>query len=112
LQPFDGADMAKRINDDRILADLRRLVHERPRAGDLRKIGVLDTAVGGDSCREMSRLLRQVNDEGDESWLVRFHLIHAEDGFPGRAKEAYASASKRLQIDLMYHSVTSLLIED
>jgi hypothetical protein len=112
FQPFDGSDMANRVNDDRILADLRRLIHERPGAGEHRKIGVLDTAVGGDSCREMARLFRQVNDEGTEPWLVRFHLIHAEDKYPGRSTDAYAYASKQLQVEIMPHAVTSLLIED
>jgi hypothetical protein len=112
FHPFDGSDMAKRVNDDRILIDLRRLIHERPCAGEQRHIGVLDTAVGGDSCREMARLLRQVNDEGTEPWLVRFHLIHADDQYPSRSTYAYSSASKRLQIEIMPHAVTSLLIED
>jgi hypothetical protein len=112
FQPFDGSDMGKRTNEERIVADLRRLVHERPRADKRRKIGVLDTAVGGDSCREMARLLRRVNDEGTEPWRARFHLIHADDRYPARSAEAYSFASKRLEIEIMCHAVTSLLIED
>jgi hypothetical protein len=112
FQPFDGTDMGKRINEERILADLRRLILDRSRAGEQWKLSVLDTAVGGDSCREMARLLRQVNDGCNEQWLVRFHLIHAEDQYPGRSTAAYLFASKRLQIEIMPHSVTSLLIED
>lgn len=112
FQPFDGTDMGKCTNEDRILGDLRRLIHEHPRAGEQRKIGVLDTAVGGDSCREMARLLHQVNDEGGESWLARFHLIHAEDKYPFRSTDAYGFASKQFQVEIMPHAVTSLLIED
>jgi hypothetical protein len=112
FEAFDGSDMAQRINDDRILANVRQLINERPRTGEQRKIGILDTAVGGDSCREMARLLRQLNDEGDESWLLRFHLIHANDRYPGRSTKAYSFSNKRLQIAIMYHAVTSLLIED
>jgi hypothetical protein len=112
FEPFDGADMAQRVNDERILSDLRRLIHERPAAGEPRQIGVLDTAVGGDSCRELARLLRRLNEDGKERWSVRFHLIHAEGRQPSRATDAYSSRSRQLNIEIIYHPVVNLLIED
>src|ERR1051326_3171689 len=98
FSPFDGSDMGKGVNDDRIKADLRSLIFERPCAGEQRKIGVLDTAVGGDSCREMARLLRQVNDEVREQWSATFHLIHAEGRIPPRATDAYRSEEHTFEL--------------
>ncbi len=112
FRPFDGSDMAQQFNDERILADLRRLTRETPKSSDQRKIGVLDTAVGGDSCRQMARLLRQLNDQGKEQWVVTFHLVHADGRIPPRAGQAYSSGNKQLIIRIHYHEVTDLLIED
>jgi hypothetical protein len=81
-------------------------------AAEQRKIGVLDTAVGGDSCRAMARLLRQLNDEAVQAWSVQFHLIYGADRYPSRATEAYSSGGKLFQVDVVYHEVASLLIED
>jgi hypothetical protein len=86
FEPFEGTDMAQKFNDQRILSDLRRLIHKRPDARKSRNIGVLDTAVGGDSCGELARLLRRLNEEGKERWSVRFHLIDAEGRQPRRAR--------------------------
>jgi hypothetical protein len=104
FSPFDGADMAKGINDDRILGELR--------AGDERKIGVLDTAVGGDSCCAMARLLRQINDEAKQRWSVVFHLIYGDGKYPSRSTGAYSFRTKNFDVAIQTHEVTSLLIED
>jgi hypothetical protein len=112
IQAFDGSDMGKGINVERILSDLRALIYEHPPALDVREIGVLDTAVGGDSCREFARLLRLLNERGKEKWRVRFHLIHAEGKEPPRANQARQFASKKLEIEIWFHPVDSLLIED
>jgi hypothetical protein len=111
FNPFDGSDMAKGFNDDRILGDLRRMIGELP-AADERKIGVLDTAVGGDSCCAMARLLRQLNDEAKQKWSVTFHLIYGDGKYPARSTGAYGFRSKLYDVDVQPHEVTSLLIED
>lgn len=111
FSPFDGADMAKGINDDRILGDLRRMIRELPVA-DERKIGVLDTAVGGDSCCAMAKLLRQLNDETMQKWSVTFHLIYGDGKYPSRSTGAYIFQSKLFDVTIQPHEVTSLLIED
>ncbi len=112
FRPFDGSDMAQRFNDERILTDLCRLIRDVAKAGEQRQIGVLDTAVGGDSCRHMARLLRQLNDEGKEQWGVTFHLVHADGRVPPRASEAYSYGNRQFIVAIHYHGVTHLLIED
>lgn len=112
FEPFDGSDLGKGWNEARILADLRRIILDRPLTSQRRNIGILDTAKGGDSCRELARLLRQVNDEAQENWDVHFHLIHAEGTYPSRSTDAYGFKSKTLEIQIHPHEVIDLLIED
>jgi hypothetical protein len=111
FSPFDGSDMAKEMNDNRILGDLRRLLSELP-ASEERKIGVLDTAIGGDSCYAMARLLRQLNEEAKQKWIVTFHLIYGDGRFPSRATGAYSFQTHAFKVAIQYHQVSSLLIED
>lgn len=111
-RPFDGTDMAQKVNDERILKDLRRLILQELPPNEQRKIGVIDTASGGDSCRELTRLLKQLNCETKETWTVDFHLIHQEGPRPSRASMAYGHTTKTLQIDIRYYPVASLLVED
>lgn len=112
FRAFDGTDLSRATNDDRILRVLRQLITEQPRTDETRKIGVLDTAIGGDSCRAFSRLLRQLNDEAKEPWHVYFHLLHEEGRLPTRANQAYCNQSATFHICISYHAVRSLLIED
>jgi hypothetical protein len=112
FQPFDGTNMSRGNNDERILADLRRLIFDKPMTGDARNIGILDTAIGGHSCTAFSRLLRILNDETKETWYARFHLIHEEGRRPDVVRQAYQNGSTRLILDIDYHPVVSLLIED
>jgi hypothetical protein len=112
FRAFDGADMGAGLNEERILDDLRRLIFEKEPKSHPRKIAVLDTARGGDSCRELARLLGEVNGEREESWLVDFDLIHADERRPPRAYQAYCYQSERVRIAIFHHPVRSLLIED
>jgi hypothetical protein len=112
FRAFDGTDLSRGTNDDRILGVLRQLIAERPRTDETRKIGVLDTAIGGDSCREFTRLLRHLSDQAKEPWHVHFHLLHEEGRLPIRANQAYGYQSATFQIGISYHAVRSLLIED
>jgi hypothetical protein len=47
-----------------------------------------------------------------ERWDVHFHLIHDQARQPDRARQAFNSRSKQLQIDMTLHPVLSLLFED
>lgn len=112
FRAFDGADMGAGLNEERILDDLRRLIFKREPSSEPRKIAVLDTARGGDSCRELARLLHEVNHEREESWIVDFDLIHSADRRPPRAYQAHRHETSRMKIAIFYHAVQSLLIED
>jgi hypothetical protein len=112
FRAFDGTDLSRGTNDHRILVVLRQLIAEMTRTDDTRRIAALDTAIGGDSCREFTRLLRQLNDESKEPWHVHFHLLHEEGRPPTRANQAYGYQSATLKISISYHAVRSLLIED
>jgi hypothetical protein len=110
---FDGTDMGAGLNEKRILDDLRRLIFEKEPSPHPRRIAVLDTARGGDSCRELARLLYEVNYyEREEEWIVDFDLIHAAERRPPRAYQAYRYGFGQMQIAIFYHAVQSLLIED
>jgi hypothetical protein len=110
--PFDGTDLSRGGNDDRILNELRDILFGKTMPKEQRRIGVLDTAKGGDSCRELSRLLRQLNDATNEEWNVSFHLVHDQTVQPPRASQAFAHQSKRFHIAINYHPVAALLFED
>jgi len=113
FRPFDGTGMAQGSNDDRILSELREVIYSTPVTSEPRRIGVLDTAIGGDSCRSLARLLSQLNaDEGQQQWQVRFHLLHAAHRKPPRANQAYSYGNKLLRVEIEYHPVADLLIED
>jgi hypothetical protein len=86
-EAFDGADMGRGLNEARIMSTLREVVYNHAKKWDGRQIGVLDTAVGGNSCFQLARLLRLLNDEAKESWSVTFHLVHAENVQPFRARK-------------------------
>jgi hypothetical protein len=102
FEPLDGADVAQGYDDERILGDLRRLIIEGTLTGEQRRIGVLDTAAGGDSCRKMAKFLRVLNEATPEPWAIRFHLIHGDEGYPSRSTGSYGFQSGRLSISLKY----------
>lgn len=112
VRAFDGSDMAQRTNDERILGELHRLIWDLPLRSERRELAVLDTAKGGDSCREMTRLLRQLHERRQEQWAVTFHLIHAEGQQPPRARQAFDFRCDTFAVTITYHPVTELLIED
>lgn len=112
FHPFDGTGMAQGINDERILRDLAAIMTAASPPSEPRQVGVLDTAIGGDSCVALTRLLRQLSRQLNQHWRVRFHLIHASQSRPPRATNAYSYSTKDFQVEIDYHPVADLLIED
>jgi hypothetical protein len=112
FSPFDGAHLAQGENDGRILDDLRRIVTGLSTSAKPLKISVLDTAVGGDSCREFARLLSLLNGQLKGRWAVDFHLIYGAEKFPRRSWDAGGYTSETLKINVKHHEVTNLLVED
>lgn len=112
FRPFDGTGMAQGSNDERILREVREIIFSTPVRSDPRKVGVLDTAKGGDSCHSLARLLSTLNQEAGQDWLVRFHLLHAADRTPPRASQAYSFGSRTFEVEIDFHPVANLLIED
>jgi hypothetical protein len=111
--PFDGVHLAQGTNDARILSDLRQIITNLPASADTLKIAVLDTARGGDSCREFARLLKLLNTQLKSRWDVDFHLIYGVDKFPRRSWDASNYSSKgALSINIQHHKVVNLLVED
>lgn len=112
FRSIDGTGMAQGSNDARILRELREIIFSTPGKSEPRQLGVLDTAKGGDSCHNMARLLSLLNKESEQEWGVRFHLLHAADRTPPRATQAYSYGSQTFQVEIDYHPVADLLIED
>jgi hypothetical protein len=112
FSPFDGAHLAQGKNDARILDDLQRIITGLPAFSETLRISVLDTAVGGDSCREFARLLSLLNGQLEGKWAVDFHLIYGVEKFPSRSRNAPGYTSETLAINVSHYPVTNLLVED
>lgn len=57
FRAMDGAGISQGINDARIIADLRQLILDIPCPNERRRVDILDTAKGSDSCYALARLL-------------------------------------------------------
>ena len=112
FRPFDGTGMAQGTNDERILRRLEELLTANTAPAEPRQIGVLDTAIGGDSCSALTKLLAQLSRQMKQEWDVRFHLIHAFERRPTRATRAYSHRTTSFRVEIDYHPVADLLIED
>lgn len=112
FQAFDGTGMAQGVNDTRIIAELKTILLHSPPQADPRRIAVLDTAKGGDSCRACARLLGIINQDARQAWNVTFHLLHARGRTPARSRQPYDFKTPQFHPAVHYHDVTDLLIED
>lgn len=112
FQAFDGTGMAQGVNDARIVAELKAILLASPPQTQPRRIAVLDTAKGGDSCLSCARLLGIINRDARQSWDVTFHLFHAKGKTPPRSRQAYDYKTEQFRLLVRYHEVTDLLIED
>lgn len=111
FHPFDGTDMSRGTNDNRISEELRAILSDNRFSKNLR-IAVLDHAKGGDSCKAMSRLLSQINATTQNTWMVDFYLLHQADHNPERSGHAYGYQNKRFRVQVLKIAVEGLLIED
>jgi hypothetical protein len=112
FRAFDGTGMAQGVNDAHIIAELKAiLLHSSPYTQP-RRIAVLDTAKGGDSCLACTRLLGTVNRECGQAWDVTFHLFHPRGRIPPRSWRAYDHKTPQFHPSVLYHAVADLLIED
>jgi len=112
FKPFDGTGMGRGVNDERILNELDAIFSRSPIQTGSRKIGVLDTAIGGYSCCGLARLLGTLNEQTDQQWTIGFHLLHSVNRRPPHADEAKRFQTSRFSLYIYYHSVADLLIED
>lgn len=112
FRQFDGTGMAQGNNDTRILNEIESNLSATTNPEEPRRLGVLDTAIGGDSCNALARLLETLNKKQGKEWIVRFHLIHPAQRQPPRAVNAFAYQTKTFRVEIDYHPVADLLIED
>ena len=92
---------------------IERLGHYRDRPQ--LAIGVIDTAIRGDSALALAHVLRMTKEIfNQQKWTVTFHLLHATDrhktplltwGIPGLS-------TGELVFDVRLHQVPSLLVDD
>lgn len=108
---IDGTQMWNSHNDQRIQGDLRSiLAHEKYQGRHLR-IGIVDTAKGGNGCHALANHFDQIHTDNNAQWDLHFHLFHSQYRDPALARTVITNQGNvRKAVD--FYPVQDLLFED
>ena len=109
--PYTGGSTGR--NDELLIRILRDALEELAKEQSQLRIAVVDTAIGGHGAAHLAELMLAAASVVDASGIeVTFHLIHPRERHPARAEGISSLTAPSIALNVVFHPVESLLVED